>query len=363
MILELDDLRSACRSLLALSGDSIAGYGTAAFLNLDGGTYLVSGSQRSKMGGVKFDKDFDPELFGLWFDVRGLHQFLSASFAQVTVNVEMKASKIEFRVGRNYRRFLVKPVTSVGQMLSVPKPVGGVNVAGLLEMARVAHMAHKNQAHMYSGVYVAMQNGYAQMLALDGFSVGYVWGQTDNPDVSMEFVVPSDIMLLARNLNWEGTPQLMLLDNAIWFMDEKRFLTSPKMAGDFPGKQIIEVVQAHGGENPAKVSVVELFDKMDALANIQREKNISAMTFNFCEEGLILSVGEPEQGEGRFYIDSDDIGHQFLVNGHSVKSAGALIKDMGTTPTLLFSPHDTQQWLVMRPIEGNAIFCLALMEF
>lgn len=363
MILPIDELRKACRAVSSLSTDSIAGYGTAAFLDLDDGCYLVSGSQRSKMGGVKLDVDVAPELIGLWFDVRGLGHWLSASFAHQHVDVSLVKNRIEFKVGRNYRKLPYKEITTVGKMLTLPKPTDGLVIDGLLNMARVGHMAHKNPTHIYSGVYVAVQSGYVHMLAMDGFSAGYVWGKSANVDLSFECVIPSETVLLIRQIDWESEPKFLRIDNALWFMDGRFFLTSPRMSGEYPGSTVIEVVREYGGTKESKVSVVELFDKLDALTNIQRDKRVSAVRFDFCDEGLILSSGERDQGEGRFYLAADDIEDMFIVNGYAVKTAGALLKDMASTPTIFFSRHEKQNWLVLRPIEGNGIFCLALMEF
>jgi hypothetical protein len=361
--LDLAELRGAASTMRRFAGRSYRGAGKASFCSINGTVYLVAGEFASVLAGTKvgYENEFiEANLIDKHFRLDKLVNWLGASFMSNDVSMEFKDGRIIFRVGRNR---VSLPTESSPMSPYIDLPESGMGIDGLKQMARVAHLASTNPTSPYSGVGVVIDSGYAHMIATDGFSMGYVWGVVPEDAAPREANISGEMFLGIRHIDWGDVyPKLWMNDSKVWVYNDDHFMISPLMKKALSVGEVIQSIRNHGGEDYALVSLTDIIDKLRALTQFDREKNVSAVTFHFTEEFLRLYVSEAEQGEGEFFLASTEFEDTFKVNGHGVQAIARLLQDSRSMDVKI-SRHDEAEWMVIRSDDTNGLFCMATMAF
>lgn len=373
MIININSLRSAVKSVLPLVGESYKGNGYGGFVLMDNSIWCVSGSFQSRLGGARVcavDDGYE-KIVDKYVNLRDLHQFLSISFSSDNVNITTTTSSLKVTVGIDSMLFRFKDDTSFGSFVSVPPASDCLELTDYQSVLSVANAASEAGTEIVtSGVFVDV-GAIVQFVATDQFVTGYSSLFNTNHPPATE-LIPANFLLYASKLYWETTPLFRLIDKRCWMFSGDFFVFSPVMAAvdKFPGHSFFKEL-TKPLETRSKVDTVTLMDRLGAFVNIDYRGKadayaVSAVQFVFDDEKGMLVLSASTAGgsveNGSIHIPYDGDGGSWLINVNTIKKIGNIMKSLLSSPALTFSSHN-RGWMVITPSNNTGIvFAIAPMS-
>lgn len=239
-------------------------------------------------------------------------------------------------------------------------------------MARIHHVANQDAASPFYVVGVITDGDWAHMVATNGFSVGYTWGKAPGSKQQQFFMSPA-FAREARRLDWEESePRFAIVeDKKLWLYSDDFFITCPAtVQGPYTSSDLIKRIRNHEGDGEgshpavAEIPTHELIEKLAALTQFEREKNVLAVSFGYKPDGeLRMSTTQTEVGEAEFYISyKGEFSDEYIANGAAIKQFGKLLQDMSAINVSL-SRHASEQLVVLQSDDVKGIFCAGMMTF
>jgi hypothetical protein len=373
----LESLRSAVRSVLPLVGESHRGAGMGCFAVVDNSVFCVSGSFQTKLAGARLcdAEDGYEKIINKFVNFRDLHNFLSVSFAGNNVKITATGASLKFALGIDEVMLRFVGDDAFSGFLRMPSRSDALqleNYSAILSVCNAAVNGSNQMNPKLSGVYVTI-GSRLQMTAVDGYIMGYS-AMDNNAHPPVDALIQADFLSYATKLYWDTDPMLRIVDGKAWLFTDSFFAFSPLMADPegYPGKLMIEELGKEP-DNRASVDTAMILDRLGAFINVDyRGKNevysISAVNFDFdSDKGMLaLSAKSAEgavEGAGLHIPFTGDPG-RWIINMNSVKKIGTIFKNLISSSELVFSLHENDQWMIVRPNNNNDIvFGIVPMRF
>ena len=357
LTIDLPTLQKAVRAILPLAKDGYQPSSrNAAFVWEHDALWIVSGSFQTKLAGAYVGSEREEAIENKFFDPYLLSLHINDSFLLVTsVKVSDTGNALRFATGKTRRDLGYEYDPNFSGFISIPE-ANDTKLPDLFDHIQVANLASTVRGHVLCGVYIAIYDGVARILSMNGIELGYVW--YDVPDeIDQTIVLNAEFLLFARKFfSKDESPKFILDEAKSWFLTEHLWTFAPVMNTEkYPGVQVLDHVIDYAGGSIMKVPVDELASYLSIISSSAGKEFARVLLAE--EEGSLVLTYTSQVGEESIYR----IECTGTFDGTFLTSAAGLVKitrvlEDSVGMFVNIQIHKNGNWIVIRPDNG-AIYC------